>query len=126
MFARVLALALLVLPMAAPHGALAASAAAPSVSDPRLFTGVNVPWFNWGCDFGCGSKNGASSPAVRSAVSDGFARLKPAGVHTVRWWAFEGDAWQINHDASGVPTGLNPAVYADFDAALALAEQYDL
>jgi hypothetical protein len=47
-------------------------------------------------------------------------------VHTVRWWTFEGDASQITRDASGAPIGLNPNVYADFDAALALADQYDL
>ena len=47
-------------------------------------------------------------------------------MHTVRWWVFEGDAWQITRDASGKPTGLNPAVYPDFDAALSLAAKYDL
>jgi hypothetical protein len=111
------------------HGPRAASAAAgpvPSVTDPRFFAGVNVPWFNWGCDFGCGEKSGVSSPAVRVALADGFGRLKAAGVHSARWWTFEGDPTQITRDASGAPAGLNPAVYADFDAALALADEYDL
>jgi hypothetical protein len=106
--------------------ALAAGATVPSVTDPRYFTGVNVPWFNWGCDFGCGDNGGVKSRALQSALSEGFGRAKAAGVHTVRWWTFEGDASQIIHDASGTPTGLNPSVYADFDAALALADQYDL
>jgi hypothetical protein len=106
--------------------ALAAAGPVPSVTDPRFFAGVNVPWFNWACDFGCGQKSGVSSPAVRSALADGFRQLKADGVHAVRWWTFEGDAAQIARDASGAPTGLNQAVYADFDAALALADQYDL
>jgi hypothetical protein len=109
-----------------PRAALSAPAAAPSVTDPRFYAGVNVPWFNWGCDFGCGSANGVSSPAVRSAISSGFSRVKAAGVHVARWWTFEGDATQITRDSFGRPAGLNQAVYADFDAALALAEQYDL
>lgn len=111
------------------HGsqsALAVAGAVPSVTDPRHFAGANVPWFNWGYDFGGGQKNGVSSPAVRGPLAEGFGRLKAADVHAVRWWTFEGDPWQVTRDASGAPTGLNPAVYADFDAALALADQYDL
>jgi hypothetical protein len=98
----------------------------PSVSDPRFFVGVNVPWFNWGCDFGCGDKGGVKSPAVYAALAEGFGRVKAAGIHTVRWWTFPGDSPPITRDASGGPSALNPAVYADFDAALALADQYDL
>jgi len=44
----------------------------------------------------------------------------------VRWWMFEGGAWQINRDSSGMPTSLNNAVYADIDAALQLADQYNV
>lgn len=125
--AIVLAAVVVLLPvLRGSQPALAAAGAVPSVTDPRYFAGVNVPWFNWGYDFGGGQKNGASSPAVRAALAEGFGRLKAAGVHTVRWWTFEGDPSQITRDASGAPTGLNPAVYADFDAALALADQYDL
>jgi len=123
------ALAALVALLPASHGpqpVLAAEGGVPSVTDPRFFAGVNLPWFNWGCDFGCGAANGASSPTVRAALTEAFARLQGAGVHTVRWWTFEGDASQITRDAAGSPTGLNPNVYADFDAALALADQYDL
>src|SRR5690242_749081 len=103
-----------------------AAAGVPSVTDPKYFVGANVPWFNWACDFGCSTSNGVSSPGVRSSLEAGFARLKAANVHTVRWWVFEGEAWQINHDAAGAPTSLNPAVYQDMDAALALADKYDL
>jgi hypothetical protein len=105
---------------------LAAQDQVPTVTDPRYFVGVNVPWFNWGCDFGCGEKSGVRAPVVNAALKEGFGRLKAGGVHTVRWWTFEGDAAQITRDASGAPNGLNPAVYADFDAALALADEYDL
>jgi hypothetical protein len=98
----------------------------PSIGDPRYFAGVNLPWFNWGCDFGCGKNGGVQAAAVHSALSDRFASLKSANVHTVRWWTFEGDASQITRDSSGTPQTLKPDVYSDFDSALALAEQYDL
>jgi len=88
--------------------------------------GANVPWFNWGCDFGCGANSGVSSAATKSAIDAKFASAAAAGIHVIRWWAFEGDAWQIQRDANSTPTGLNASVYADFDAALALATKYDL
>jgi hypothetical protein len=130
MLHRVLAFAFAFVFVASPVSSAAQSARAstdsvPSITDSRFFAGVNVPWFNWGCDFGC-TDSGVNSPAVNSALSEGFGRLKAAGIHTVRWWTFEGDPVQITRDASGAPTGLNPAIYADFDAALALADEFDL
>jgi hypothetical protein len=124
MLVRWLALLVVLVPLSSLQPAVAA-AAVPSVTDPRYFVGVNVPWINWACDFGCGNSGGISSSGTRAALTDGFGRLKAAGVHAVRWWTFEGDASQIIRNASG-PTGLNQSVYADFDAALALADQYDL
>lgn len=86
--------------------------------------GVNVPWYQWGCDFGCNASGGVLGNSA--AISAGFQKLKDSGIHFVRWWAFEGNPWQIQKDASGAPTGLDPKVYADFDEALRLANQYDL
>jgi hypothetical protein len=88
--------------------------------------GANVPWYNYGCDFGCNQNGGVSSSSVQTALRQGFSRMRDAGMHVARWWVFPGGPWQITTNSSGVPTGINPAVYADFDAALALAEEYDL
>jgi hypothetical protein len=44
----------------------------------------------------------------------------------VRWWVFEGSPWQIAETPTGLPARLDPRVYADLDAALRLAERYDL
>jgi hypothetical protein len=95
--------------------------------DTRFLMGANVPWFNWACDFGCGTHGGVSDPAVQAALAPVFAQARQAGLQTLRWWAFEGDTKpQIVRDASGAPQSLNPNVYSDIDAALALADQYDL
>lgn len=95
--------------------------------DDWFLLGVNVPWYNWGCDFGCGQSDGVSSPAVRAAVSEEFQSLEEAGVHVARWWVFPGeDPKQITRDEQGAPAGLDAAVYQDFDAALELAEEHDL
>jgi len=90
--------------------------------------GVNVPWYNWGCDFGCNAANGKTGGVSTNTptLSATFAQVKDAGVHVIRWWVFPGDPAQITRDAAGVPIAIDPAVYTDFDAALQLAEQYDL
>lgn len=88
-------------------------------------TGVNMPWYNWGCDFGCNGNGGVVQ--TRNTIAARFANIQGAGLHVVRWWVFPGDnPWQITVDGTGRPTGIHSAVYADFDAALQLAEQYDL
>jgi len=88
-------------------------------------TGVNMPWYNWGCDFGCNANGGVVG--TRTTLASRFATLQSNGIHTVRWWVFPGaNPWQITSDGTGRPTGIDAAVYADFDAALQLAAQYDL
>jgi len=90
--------------------------------------GANVPWYNWGCDFGCNVTNGKTGGVSTNipTLSAGFAQMKNAGMHVARWWVLPGDPAQIIRDASGTPTGIDPSVYTDFDAALQLAEQYDI
>ncbi len=88
--------------------------------------GANVPWFNWSCDFGCGVQGGVSDPAVRAQLDAAFRQARAGGVRVLRWWLFPGDPWQIARDADGTPRAITPAVYADLDAALRLAEAHDL
>jgi hypothetical protein len=118
----------------------AAAADTPSIYDPRYFAGVNVPYYNYSCDFGCasdttmsappcewgcGTGQGVSAPVANAAIADRFRQLQAANVHSVRWFMSGGNPWQINRDDSG-PTTLNSNVYTDLDAAIALAEQYGL
>ncbi len=95
----------------------------------RFLAGANVPWFNWGCDFGCGATGGVSDPAVRAALDERFGRFRATGLDTLRWWMFEpgqpGQIPQIRRGSTGA-LEVSPTVYADLDAALALAERHDL
>lgn len=88
--------------------------------------GANVPWFNWGCDFGCGAQGGVSDPAVRAHLDPAFRQARASGVRVLRWWLFPGDPWQVTRDEDGTPRAITPAVYPDLDAALRLAEAHDL
>lgn len=95
----------------------------------RFLAGANVPWFNWACDFGCGASGGVSDPVVRAALDERFGRFRATGLDVLRWWMFEpgagGQIAQIRPGASGA-LEVSPTVYADLDAALALAEKHDL
>lgn len=115
-----------------PHGGEHTAAAREAGSRVRhgqgewFLHGVNVAWYNWACDFGCGEAGGVRSQEVQEALRPRFAELAEGHIRTLRWWMFEGDAWQIERDRRGAPVRINPAVYEDIDAALALAEEYDL
>lgn len=74
--------------------------------------GANLPWYSWGCDFGCGSNGGV----VQNASTIG-SRLD-GDFNVVRWWVFPGNnPWQLQNIE---------ATYADFDRALQLAEEHDI
>ena len=79
------------------------AAAAPRVGGWFLY-GANLPWLNWGADFGGGPSGGGVSG--NSAQLDAkLQAARAAGMHVVRWWVFEGGSPQIQRDASGTPTG---------------------
>lgn len=98
--------------------------------------GVNMPWIQWGCDFGSGctwGDNGVESSAVQAKIRPEFQKLKDNNLHVVRWWLFPGlpstndqGNKMILTDASGKPTGIDAGVYRDIDAAVTLAKEYDL
>lgn len=88
--------------------------------------GVNAPWYHWGCDFGCGEDSGLRSSSTKTAIEPRLAELQEAGVRHVRWWMFPGELWQIESDAQGNASGIDPAVFLDIEVALELAERYDL
>lgn len=96
----------------------------------RFLLGANLPWFNWGCDFGCGTgargSFGVSDHEVTTAVAAAIEQGRHAGMDVIRWWVFPGEPWQIEAGADGLPSRIADSVYADFDAALAVADLLDV
>ncbi|MCU1502335.1 MAG: uncharacterized protein JWM12_1689 [Ilumatobacteraceae bacterium] len=85
--------------------------------------GANLPWFNYGADFGGGpSGGGASSAAVRAGVGQALVTARATGMNVVRWWLFPGQPTQFVLDANGLPTAISANVYTDIDAAVELAK----
>jgi hypothetical protein len=144
--ARALLVVLLTLVMMAPYSSIARAAAPGTTTAATTATralgvgsripwqgqdwylhGANMPYLNWGRDFGGGSKDGVSNRDNYAMLSQVIGDAKAQGTNVIRWWTLEGiDPWQIKKDRSGAPVGLDEAVYADFDAAMALAEEHDV
>jgi hypothetical protein len=99
-------------------------AAAPRVGGWFLY-GANMPWLHWNADFGGGPNGGGVSGNIAELDSK-LQAAHNAGMRIIRWWVFEGGSPQIQRDSNGTPTGLNPNVYTDMDAALAAAARFDL
>jgi len=109
-------------PLSPPYGALAASNRIPWRNGHWYLHDVNVPWCNWGCDFGCGAHGGMSDPVVHAQLDAAFRQARTGGMRVLRLWLFPGDPWQIARAEDGGQRAVNPAVYPNLDVALQLAE----
>lgn len=97
--------------------------------DPPAFVlGANLPWGRYGCDFGANAwqPSGGLAASSVSALEGNFAALQAAGIGIVRWFLFCDGRAGITFDADGLPAALDPFVFSDVDAALALATRFDV
>lgn len=92
---------------------------------PYFLLGANLPWSNYGNDFGS-NLWGSYGIHANSSVAAQFADMKAKGVHVARWFIFADGRAGINYAADGAPIGLQPVVYDDLNAALALARQNNI
>lgn len=104
-------------------------APAPVAGVPALGTrwfalGASLPWFQRGCDFGCGTGRGVRGTSDR--LDPILRTMSRRGVRVVRWEMFPSQAWQVRRAADGTPTALASGVVHDLDAAVRLAERHDL
>lgn len=90
--------------------------------------GCNYPWSTdgstvfYGLDFGAnvwGSHLGVSTR--RAAVTRDFEAMAALGFTVARWFVFADGRAGIVYDDRGVPTGPDPHLMADLDAALEIA-----
>lgn len=95
-----------------------------SVRRPLYLHGANLAWLNYGGDFGGGAVNGNISN--QPVLDHWFRIIHEAGMNTIRWFMFTDDPWQIRRNSAGLPTSIDPGVWADLDVALALAEMYNV
>ncbi|HEY7269075.1 MAG TPA: cellulase family glycosylhydrolase, partial [Dehalococcoidia bacterium] len=118
-------------PAASQPGGAAAPASAQSTrylqagGRTGFIVGANYPWLTYGTDFGAGPRRPIG--VHYGGVFDGdFASMKAHGVEVVRWFVFADARYGIDFAPDGTPTGLQPEVLQDLDAAVALARAHDL
>lgn len=92
----------------------------------ELELGLNLPWLEYGQDFGaCAWRpdGGVATPARRERMRRALADAAASGARVVRWW-LQGDGRSgLREDAAGRVLSLDAHVFPDIDAAvLALRE----
>lgn len=93
-----------------------------------MIDGINYPWTiydgraNYGCDFGRNrwhSHTGVTAHA--DEVRADFAAMAAASIDVTRWFVFTDGRGGIRWTGGGEVAGLDPAFFADMDAAIAIA-----
>lgn len=98
----------------------------PHYSPTHFMTGANLPWVNYGHDFGANANNpagGIAQPKNREKLARTLDRLDAQGVKHLRWFMLCDGRSGIRYDAAGKPLGLDDKFVADVDAALAEAHK---
>lgn len=96
----------------------------PSMGEHWFALGASLPWYQRGCDFGCGQGRGLRG--TRDRVDRLLRDMSRRGVRVVRWELFPSQAWQVRRDESGMPRSLAASVAPDFDVATELAAKHDV
>jgi hypothetical protein len=126
--ARILGLGVAALLLSGSVSALAVPSGSrlPWLGGNGYLNGVNYPWVHYGNDFGSNAWGayGVHDPGTHAMVDADFARMEQQGVRTARWWLFADGRAGITWDSGGMPVGLDQYVFADLDAALALARKH--
>jgi hypothetical protein len=89
-----------------------------------FIVGANVPWVQYGCDFGSNAwspEGGLGARPLPDTVVDTFDQLARMGTSVLRWFLFCDGRAGISFNPDGSVRQLDPSVFRDVDAALAIA-----
>ncbi len=92
-----------------------------SLPAPALAVGANLPWIEYGQDFGASAwrpQGGVAQPDLRDRMRAALVRLSAAGGSLVRWWLLADGRAGLRLDESGRPAGLDECFFPDLDAAI--------
>jgi hypothetical protein len=90
-------------------------------TDEDFWFGVNLPWLNYGGDFGANRwqpAGGVGQPGRRAALREVLGRLAGHGIPTLRWFMLADGRAGLRDSPSGDLLGLDDYVLRDADAAL--------
>jgi len=87
----------------------------------ELVVGANLPWLDYGQDFGASAwrpDGGVAVPARLELLGAELARLAAAGASLIRLWLLADGRAGLVEDEAGRPVSLDDRVVPDLDAAL--------
>jgi sugar phosphate isomerase/epimerase len=100
----------------------------PELRGGRFAVGVNLPWVDYGTDFGTSSWHTlggiGARPASLERLDRTLAALAADGIRLVRLFMLCDARSGIRFDPGGLPLALDEEVFADMDALLATAERH--
>ncbi len=87
----------------------------------ELVVGANLPWLDYGQDFGASAWNprgGLARPERRERLRRALGDLAGSGASLVRWWLLGDGRAGLSEDGQGRITGLDDRLLADVDAGV--------
>ena len=94
-----------------------------------FWTGVNLPWIDYGLDFGANAwqpQGGVASRGRRARLQAVCEDLEERGCQVVRWFLIGDGRAGVRFAADGTPLGLDDRFLADADHAIATAGRHRL
>lgn len=87
----------------------------------ELVVGANLPWLDYGQDFGASAwrpRGGLASPERRERARRALLDLAASGASLVRWWLLGDGRAGLREDGEGRVAGPDERLFADVDAAI--------
>ena len=94
-----------------------------------FWVGVNLPWLDYGLDFGTNAwqpEGGVSSRTRRARLERALGDLADRGCEVVRWFLIGDGRAGVRFAPDGTPLGLDDRFFADADHAIAGAGRHRL
>lgn len=88
---------------------------------PDFAVGANLPWLDYGLDFGSNAwqpGGGLARPERRERMRRALSDLAASGAEIVRWWLLGDGRAGLREDGEGRILGLDDRVFPDLDAAV--------
>jgi hypothetical protein len=97
------------------------------VAEPSFLVGANLPWLQYGCDFGANTwqpDGGVARPDQRKRLEAALGRLADHGLSLMRWFLLCDGRAGVRFERDGTPAGLDDCFWRDLEAGVECASRH--